>query len=64
MNALDAIPIPVVDGELARAGVRLVNGRWEVYWLVGLRKEPTGLTFEHGLSALNASAALNERAAR
>jgi hypothetical protein len=58
------IPILVVDGEPARAGVRLTGGRWEVYWLIGLRKEPAGLTFAaiDPRAALAAAVALNERA--
>ncbi len=69
MTDLDTIPVPMDNGELARAGVRLLSDLsgdhyWDVYWLIGRRKESTGLRFDRAMPALTASAALNERAER
>ncbi len=60
---LDELPVPVSSGELASARVRYAERgpTWEVYWLLGTVKMPTGLTFPKVRDAIRAAAYLNER---
>lgn len=59
---LAALPVPVgPDGEPAEACVTYDEGRYQVAWLLGTRKVPSGLTFDKPREACRASAWLNRR---
>ena len=58
---LERLPVPASPtGELAQAVVTY-DGRWQLAWLVGTAKVPTGVAFDKPRDAIRAAAQLNER---
>lgn len=57
---LDTEPVPFA-GAPARACVVIAGSAWQVAWLVGTVKQPTGITFDRARDACAAAIYLNER---
>lgn len=58
---LAKLPVPLAAEQSCVIGLGTASDPWQLAWLVGNQKVPTGITFESNREAARASLSINER---